>query len=277
MRDCSGPCLQIELPVLRYRLPGRIDERVADLFRRPRDARALDDGEMLQLDFAVFALPSRRRREFFKIFDGFDGAFLQRLGVLICAQCVVELQLVVTDIEDLVNLGDKLVSHIREIGGDFLADCFLCRGNTTCLWIECFLVVVEESLDGSRIAQIPQFQNALHFVETCVVVENGVVAETLFEDASAGIRKGKVVLDVQKTAVPFKRMARVDGEEFAVDDAFVLAVGADGVAVRQSEENGLVFAERLHLDVRLDAAVLDESFFKILVSMMLIALTEISG
>ena len=59
-------------------------------------------------------------------------------------------------------------------------------------------------------------------------------------------------------------MTGVDGEEFAIDDAFVLAVRADGVAVRERQENSLESTERLHIAD--STAVFDETIFEIMVS-----------
>ena len=59
-------------------------------------------------------------------------------------------------------------------------------------------------------------------------------------------------------------MAGVDGEELAIDDAFVLAVRADRVAVRERQENGLESTESLHIADC--TAVIDETIFEIVIS-----------
>ena len=105
------PCLSLG----GKRLFGGIDKLVAVLLGRPRDACLLNDGEMLQLDFAVLAHPCRRRCEFFKVFNGFDGAFLQRFCGVVFSESVIQLQLVVADIDNSVYLRLEFSRHASDL------------------------------------------------------------------------------------------------------------------------------------------------------------------
>ena len=114
----------------------------------------------------------------------------------------------------------------------------------------------------------------MELVETRIVVEDGEVVETRLRAGSVGVFEGKIIRHFQILAVPFKRMAWIDGEELAVDEPFVLSALADAVAVRRQQEERLVFAKRFWFRAfravwilpRNSSAVLKHSVLHILVA-----------
>ncbi len=212
---------------------------------------------MLQRDLPLLADPRGGRGQLLEVGDGLDCALLD--GGAVVGKVVVEVEAVHGDVEYLLHRLVELGLLLVDVGDDLPAERLLRVGDARLIRIEDRAVFGEHLLEGAVVQKFTQIEDALELGEEGVVVEDREVVEARLGALAVGVLEGEVGGDLEVLAVPLERMARVDGEELAVDEAFVLPALADAVAVRRHEEEGLVFAEALHLQLLRRALGLDDA------------------
>ena len=229
---------------------------------------------MVQGDLALLADPGGGGGELLEVGDGLDRALLDRGAVL--REVVVEIEVVRGDVEDLLKRLVELGLLLVDVGADLGAKGLFGVGDALLLRVERGAVVVEDLLELAGLGALAEVDDALHLGEERVVVEDGEVVEARLGALAVGVLEGEVVGDLEVLAVALERVAGVDGEELAVDEALVLAALADAVAVGGEQEEGLVLAEGLGLGAgdaelvggrRHGAAVLEHAGLQVLVAL----------